>query len=121
MFANLIPQEVVNGIKGGRVLCLDHDACSRRRFSISVLDFPPESLHSACARRDRIVHHPGNPEVARGKGGGDVLEVLANLTEVASIVRVVGLNLDDASVGPEQEMVGGLRLFKTHGGVPAAF
>ncbi len=46
VFANLIAKEVVNGIKGGRVVCLDHDACSSRQFLIGVVDFFVQALYS---------------------------------------------------------------------------
>jgi len=99
MFANLIAKEVVNGIKGGRVVCPDHDACSSRQFLIGVVDFFVQALHSVCARPKSVVHNHGNLKVARSKGGSDAVEVLANLSKSHGVLRVVGLNLDGAAIG----------------------
>ena len=116
---NLESQEVVHSAERFRIGRSNANLAASIRRPESIDDDGLLCLHHRDAGRDLVVDEHGDVEVAGGEHGGDMGEVSANLVAGGTVAVCLDVDLDDAAVGKQSEMVGGGVVGEAHGVVTA--
>ena len=115
MVHNLKQQECVNGVRSLSVRRRDAHLRALFRFFIPVVNLVAEMRHCRHARRRRAVREHRRLEIARGKHGGDVRQVLANLFAAFRVFGIIYLDFDGSPVLEEPKVVRSLGVREAHG------